>query len=194
MDLTGLELDAASRGEELKNGDLILIGFFYRGSGQQLSGGGPWKIMPGQTYVANYLIPEGADAITGYWNKHILADEELLELVKINGAEVGGSIFEDSIELHTYGAPWGKGFEKYVPEKMGYPIGDYLPVLAGFATDNQRETMRITQDFASPSASCIRRTMWSGSRPGPEPSTITSALRRILWAAWESWKLRWRRT
>lgn len=149
VDLNGLPLVPASQGETFENGDMILIGFFYRGSGQQLSGGGPWKIMPGQTYVANYLIPEGADAITNYWNKHIFSDAELLDMVKANGKEFGGSIFEDSIELHTYGAPWGKGFETYIPEKMGYPIGDYLPILAGFATDNQPETLRITQDFAA---------------------------------------------
>lgn len=149
VDLSDLNLLPATEGEEFQKDDLILIGFFYRGSGQQLSGGGPWKIMPGQTYVANYLIPEGADAITNYWDKHILSDAELLEMIKDNGKKFGGSIFEDSIELHTYGAPWGKGFEKYIPEKMGYPIGDYLPILAGFATDNQPETKRITQDFAS---------------------------------------------
>ncbi len=149
LDLGELETEPASPGDDFQNGDMILIGFFYRGSGQQLSGGGPWKIMPGQTYVANYLIPEGADAITSYWDKHILSDPELLEMVKANGREYGGSIFEDSIELHTYGAPWGKGFEAYIPEKMGYPIGDYLPILAGFATDNQPETVRITQDFAA---------------------------------------------
>ena len=144
-----LDLSPASEGEELLPGDTILIGFFYRGSGQQLSGGGPWKIMPNQTYVGNYLIPEGIDAITDYWNKFILSDPELRDLIEKNGKEVGGSIFEDSIELHTYGAPWGKGFEKYIPEKMGYPIGDYLPILAGFATDKASETMRITQDFAT---------------------------------------------
>lgn len=149
VELNNLSLTPASDGEEFQKGDLILIGFFYRGSGQQLSGGGPWKIMPGQTYVANYLIPEGADAITNYWDRHILSDPELLEMVKDNGAEVGGSIFEDSIELHTYGAPWGKNFSRYIPEKMGYPIGDYLPILAGFATDNPEETRRITQDFAA---------------------------------------------
>lgn len=86
--------------------------------------------MPNQTYVTNYLIPEGVDAITDYWNDHILSDPELRQMIEDNGREVGGSIFEDSIELHTYGAPWGRGFEKYIPEKMGYPIGDLLPVLA----------------------------------------------------------------
>jgi len=149
VDLSELDLESASGGEALRPGDLILIGFFYRGSGQQLSGGGPWKIMPGQTYVANYLIPEGADAITGYWDRHILSDGELHVMIEENGKAVGGSIFEDSIELHTYGAPWGKGFETYIPQKMGYPIGDYLPILAGFATDNPEENRRLTQDFAA---------------------------------------------
>ena len=149
VDLTDLEVEAASSGEELQAGDQIIIGFFYRGSGQQLSGGGPWKIMPNQTYVANYLIPEGINAITDYWNRFILSDPELRELIELNGKEYGGSIFEDSIELHTYGAPWGAGFEKYIPEKLGYPIGNLLPILAGFATDNLQENLRITQDFAS---------------------------------------------
>lgn len=149
LNLSGLDVTPASQGEELQPGDLILIGFFYRGSGQQLSGGGPWKIMPNQTYVANYLIPEGIDAITGYWDKHILSDPELRAMVEENGKKYGGSIFEDSIELHTYGAPWGKGFDRYIPEKMGYPIGDSLPILAGFATDCRKEDVRITQDFAA---------------------------------------------
>ena len=149
LNLNGLDVTPASPGEELRPGDLILIGFFYRGSGQQLSGGGPWKIMPNQTYVANYLIPEGIDAITGYWDKHILSDPELRAMVEENGRKYGGSIFEDSIELHTYGAPWGKGFERYIPEKMGYPIGTALPILAGFATDCRTEDVRITQDFAA---------------------------------------------
>lgn len=149
LSLTDMDLEAASEGEALRTGDTIVIGFFYRGSGQQLSGGGPWKIMPNQTYVTNYLIPEGVDAITDYWNDHILSDPELRQMIEDNGREVGGSIFEDSIELHTYGAPWGRGFEKYIPEKMGYPIGDLLPVLAGFATDDLSETRRITQDFAA---------------------------------------------
>lgn len=149
LELSSLDLSPASPGEELKPGDLILIGFFYRGSGQQLSGGGPWKIMPNQTYVANYLIPEGIDAITDYWDMVILSDPELREMIEANGREYGGSIFEDSIELHTYGVPWGKGFERYVPEKMGYPIGNNLPILAGFATDQRQEDLRITQDFAA---------------------------------------------
>jgi len=150
LDLSAIEdLEPASEGEEFRNGDWIVIGFWYRGSGQQLSGGGPWKIMPNQTYVANYLIPEGADAITDYWDKYILSDPELRQMIEENGREFGGSIFEDSIELHTYGAPWGKGFETYVPEKMGYPIGSYLPILAGFATDEPEETLRLTQDFAA---------------------------------------------
>lgn len=149
LDLRDIEVSPASDGEELEPGDLVLIGFFCRGSGQQLSGGGPWKIMPNQTYVANYLIPEGIDAITDYWDKYILSDPELRAMVEANGKEYGGSIFEDSIELHTYGAPWGKGFERYIPEKMGYPIGNFLPILAGFATDNLQENLRITQDFAS---------------------------------------------
>ena len=101
LDLSELDVTPASPGENLEPGDLILIGFFYRGSGQQLSGGGPWKIMPNQTYVANYLIPEGIDAITDYWDKHILSDPELREMIEANGREYGGSIFEDSIELHT---------------------------------------------------------------------------------------------
>lgn len=149
VDLTGLELEPASQGEDFRPGDYILIGFYYCGSGQQLSGGGPWKIMPNQTYVANYLIPEGIDAITEYWDKYILSDSELRTLIEENGQKYGGSIFEDSIELHTYGAPWGKGFEQYIPERLGYPIGDFLPILAGFATDDPAETMRITQDFAA---------------------------------------------
>lgn len=149
LNLSGLDVAPASDGEDFRAGDQILIGFFYRGSGQQLSGGGPWKIMPNQTYVANYLIPEGADAITDYWDKHILSDQELRAMVEANGREYGGSIFEDSIELHTYGAPWGHGFDRYIPQQMGYPIGDYLPILAGFGTDNMTETRRITQDFAA---------------------------------------------
>ena len=150
LDLSGIEdLEPASAGEEFRDGDWIVIGFWYRGSGQQLSGGGPWRIMPNQTYVANYLIPEGIDAITDYWDRYILSDPELRQMIEDNGREYGGSIFEDSIELHTYGAPWGKGFERYVPEKMGYPIGVYLPILAGFATDDPAETLRLTQDFAA---------------------------------------------
>ena len=149
LNLEGLQLEAASEGEELQPGDWIVIGFFYRGTGQQLSGGGPWKIMPNQTYVASYLIPEGADAVTDYWDRYILSDPELRQLVEENAREVGGSIFEDSIELHTSGAPWGKGFETYIPACLGYPVGNYLPVLAGFATDNRLETERITQDFAA---------------------------------------------
>ena len=51
----------------------------------------------------------------------------------------------DSYEVH--GQNWTRGFEKTFAARMGYAIGDYLPILAGYPVESAAATERFLKDF-----------------------------------------------
>lgn len=128
-----------SEGEEVQAGDYILLNVYSRGSGQIQSDGsfgGTSVPMYGRCYVPTYFQQEGADAVTNYWDEHIL-DEELISLLQEN-AQYGSSMFEDSLELSKDGAFWAATVMEEVLTQKGesYAYADELPVVMAASTNN----------------------------------------------------------
>ena len=120
-DLSGIssELGTLDNSEDLAAGDWVLLGTFYRGTGQVLSGGGI-NTMYGRTYATDYFSTEGIQEVLDYWNENFLSDPELLSLLKQNGS----SIFEDSIEASHTGPFWTANLLDRFDE--GYAYTDQL--------------------------------------------------------------------
>jgi len=138
---------AASAGEELRPGDTVVIACYCRGTGQIFSGGFKSRLMKNMTYAANYFTVSGTRAITDYWDTYILSDPELRTLMEENAARVGGSIFEDSIELHSNGANWSVDFPADMARRMGCDPVQYMPVYLGLYFDDPDGANRILEEY-----------------------------------------------
>ena len=117
----------SSEGEAIAAGDYVLIGTYMRGTGQVMSDGpfgGASDAMYSRTYVTNYFSAKGVDAITNYWETHIL-DDELKALLRANGS----SIFEDSIEASAKsgGSFWSDEILNEFNEEYSYK--DIIPLI-----------------------------------------------------------------
>jgi hypothetical protein len=117
-----------SDGDTLAPGDYVLIGTYYRGTGQTMSGGTSMTIY-NRSYVTDYFSDRGAQKIFEFWDKNIL-DDEMLALLKENGAKNGTSIFEDSIEIHAEKPMWTYDLLDEFKEYNGYDAAKYAPVFA----------------------------------------------------------------
>ena len=76
-------------------------------------------------YATDYYSTEGTDAIIGVWEKNILDDAEIRDLM----GKIDGAIFEDSIELACATIPWTNRFAEEFKAFRGYDILPFLPVL-----------------------------------------------------------------
>lgn len=117
-DLSGLTA------EDVADGDYVIVSVFYRGTGQ-LFNGGQSVVMHNRCYVMDFFDNDGIQAVTDYWDKNILADEELKNLISENG----GSIFEDSIEANKTTNLWTSDLEEELKAYYGEDYA-YLDVLA----------------------------------------------------------------
>lgn len=129
-----IDLDAAGippqSGEDWEIGDTLLFSYFTRGTGETLSGRSMEMFhlhlpMADKMYAADYYCREGTDAIIDVWEKNILDDGEIRELMNANG----GAIFEDSIELFCTTIPWTNRLTEEFRALRGYDITRYLPIL-----------------------------------------------------------------
>ena len=146
LDATGLA--AAAADDALPQpGDTVVICCYYRGTGQIFSGGFKSRLMKNMTYATNYFTVAGAKAVTDYWDTYMLSDPELRELMELNAEEVGGAIFEDSIELHSNGANWGAEFEQDISARMGCDAVRLLPVITGLYFDDAARAARILEEY-----------------------------------------------
>jgi len=103
------------------------------------SGKSTSDITPEEALYTNYFSKDGAKAFIDYWNRTLLADEELAALFRENGTR----IFEDSIEFATYfgssgflgnvtlGIEWTEEFLDEFKSRAGYDLTPYLPLLDG---------------------------------------------------------------
>lgn len=146
LDTTGL-VSAASADDLPQPGDTVVIACYCRGTGQIFSGGFKSRLMKNMTYAANYFTVAGTKAITDYWDTYILSDSELRDLMVKNAARVGGSIFEDSIELHSNGANWSADFESDISARMGCDAVKYMPVYVGLYFDDTLGAERILEEY-----------------------------------------------
>ena len=141
-DVSDLGISGANNSPDIVPGDWVIIGAFCRGTGQMYSGrNGEENKQPtmlNRPYVTNYFDNIGIDVVADYWNRYILSDAELLQMMKVNGA-MGASIFEDSIEATAGTNFWVFDIVDEIKAHYGsdYKYADELPiVIAGFV-DNQ---------------------------------------------------------
>jgi hypothetical protein len=121
-------------GSELKTGDWVLFGFYTRGTGQVLSGTEGVMVdltkfnlpMADRMYATDYYAEEGAKSIIDYWNKNMLTDPELFELLKAAGCD----FFEDSIENFSTGPFWTNNLLENFKRLRNYDLAAYLPFIA----------------------------------------------------------------
>ena len=82
-------------------------------------------------YYADYMTKEGAESYIAFWEKELLSNEKLKNLIQ----EVGMSIFEDSLEFGSYfGADnleWSTTFLEEFENRAGYDLTPYLSMLNG---------------------------------------------------------------
>lgn len=116
-----------ANGDTLAPGDYVLIGTYHRGTGQTQSGGTSMTIY-NRSYVTDYFSDRGAQKVFEFWDKNIL-DDEMLALLKENGAKNGTSIFEDSIEIHAEKPLWTYDLLDEFKAYNGYDAAKYAPVL-----------------------------------------------------------------
>ena len=111
-----------------------------RGSGQEPAGLSGFQYTEEPSFVVDHFSLEGTQAFIDYWNANILTDE-IKELL----LDVGGSIFEDSLEV-SGDLVWTDQFLSYFEKHRGYDLTPYLPVLYGNVQDEQL-TERIEADY-----------------------------------------------
>ncbi|WP_270738689.1 glycosyl hydrolase [Massilioclostridium coli] len=138
-----------SSDDTIQAGDYVLVNTYRRGTGQIMSGG-QTITMPNRTYAVDYFNEEGIQEVIDYWNENMLphvspdcGGKSLAELMKING----GSIFEDSIEIHRTGSIWTANMLEDFEASQGYDVGKYAGVIAGVSTNKADEAERVTEDY-----------------------------------------------
>lgn len=126
------------------NGTWIVIAFWLRGTGQ-LPEAGPHT--DPLSYVIDHFSTAGVDSTTDFWEDHILTPK-IRSLMK----NIGGSIFEDSIELE-YSTLWTPNLREEFKKRMGYDLFRYLPAIAqekqknAFKFSNADLTRGVINDF-----------------------------------------------
>ena len=140
-DLSGLELGELNNDSAIAAGDWVIIGAYTRGTGQVYSGRegelNKQVTMKNRVYVTNYFDSIGIEVVEDYWQKYILCDEELVEMMKVNGA-MGAAIFEDSIEASTATNFWTHDIQQEITAFYGedYAYADALAaVMVGYSEE-----------------------------------------------------------
>ncbi|MBD5780414.1 alpha-L-rhamnosidase [Pelagicoccus sp. NFK12] len=102
-------------------GTWILISYWLRGSGQQPEGG---PHTSPESYVVDHFSQKGTDAVIALWKKSVLT-APIKKLMR----EVGGNLFEDSIEMETKETVWTPRILEEFEERRGYSALPYLPII-----------------------------------------------------------------
>lgn len=114
------------------NGTWLIISYHMRGSGQ-VAEAGPHNVHDGA--VIDHFSTVGIKASTDYWDKNILSPK--LKSVLNN---IGGSFFEDSIELE-YETLWTPRLRCEFKKRKGYDLFRYLPAVV---QANQKNAFKFT--------------------------------------------------
>ncbi|MCD8022660.1 MAG: twin-arginine translocation signal domain-containing protein [Lachnospiraceae bacterium] len=144
---------SASEGEDLAEGDYVLINVYRRGTGQVASGGSN-ICMTNKTYAVDYFCSEGAQKVIDYWEETIFPhvytrSDGTTSTVKEIMEENGAAIFEDSIELnHGDGNLWSVNLGSEIEARTGLDVMKYMPVIAGVTfVNDDGEADRVTEDY-----------------------------------------------
>ncbi|WP_069988491.1 glycosyl hydrolase [Massilioclostridium coli] len=137
----GIDLSQINQGGQVQAGDWLLFGFYTRGSGYAL--GTDSKVVSGGAviypinacqenvpYVVDHFSDTGANVTKELWDKYILCDEELAQLIR----EADCSIFEDSIEILSASPFWSTKYQEYFKQDAGYDLTRYLPYITSAKT------------------------------------------------------------
>ncbi|TDT97302.1 glycosyl hydrolase family 2 [Streptomyces sp. 846.5] len=103
------------------DGQYVLISYWIRGSGQQPEAG-PHTDPP--AYVVDHFSAAGTRAVTDFWEKELLPSR-IRSLLK----QVGGALFEDSIEIETKALMWTAELPSAFQKRTGRSLLPYLPVI-----------------------------------------------------------------
>ncbi len=114
------------RGETLAwtapdGGTWLLIAYWLRGSGQRPERGPHTEPV---SFVVDHFGRAGTDAVTGFWERHILTPD-VRRLLR----ESGGAMFEDSLEMETDATLWTPELPAAFERRTGYSLSPYLPVI-----------------------------------------------------------------
>ncbi|KAF2095713.1 secreted protein [Rhizodiscina lignyota] len=127
------------------NATWLLLSYRVRGSGQQPEAG-PHTVPP--AYVIDHFSKDGSNAITSYWDNHILSYKDLRSRFKSDG----GNIFEDSLELDAT-TFWTPNLPAEFQSQMNYDITSILPAIVRedenqvFAFSNSEITRGALNDY-----------------------------------------------
>ena len=103
------------------DGQYVLVSYWVRGSGQQPEAG-PHTDPP--AYVVDHFSAAGTRAVTDFWEERLLPSR-IRSLLK----QVGGALFEDSIEIETKALMWTAELPAAFQRRTGRSLAPYLPVI-----------------------------------------------------------------
>lgn len=122
-----------------------ILSYWERGTGQQPEAG-PHTDPP--SYVVDHFGRAGTQAVIDFWERHIL-NSRVRGLLR----DVGGALFEDSIELETDATLWTPGFLEAFERQAGYSLLPYLPLVVEdnektiLDYDDAQVTKRVRRDY-----------------------------------------------
>ena len=153
-DLSQLDLAdyKPSEGDGFAPGDWVLYGFYARGTGGTTLKMGLFGAMeealPAIPYYTNPLSQAGTDAVIRFLDENIFCDEELVALMQQAAANVGGAIFEDSVENHyQMGIPWAGDLADAFETAKGYSMLKYLPFITENAEAADGSNVLLHEDY-----------------------------------------------
>ena len=103
------------------NGTWFIISYWMRGTGQVAEGG---VHTDPPSYVIDHVSVAGIDSMTKFWDEQIFSPR-----LKSVFKKIGGSFFEDSLELQ-YNTLWTPKLRDEFRSRTGYDLWPYLPAVA----------------------------------------------------------------
>ena len=129
-------------------GQKLVVATYQRGTGQRnnmlYNNNEKEDVMSPDAYVVDHLDEQGAQLVIDFWEDTLL-DDEIIQLL----ADVGGAIFEDSLELRTVGY-WTPDMLSEFESRMGYDLTPYLPYVLGVngasTVEASSSSIQVTSD------------------------------------------------
>lgn len=145
-----IDLTAQASGETLSwtapgtGGNWVLLAYWERGSGQRPEGGDHTNPT---SYVVDHFSAAGSQTLIDYWKANLLTPR-IIELL----GTVGGTFFEDSLEIETHATLWTPAIASEFQTRMNY---DILPFLAAIVETKEKYqydfddivTTRVRDDY-----------------------------------------------
>ena len=121
VDLTGTVTNGQLTWTAPTSDTWVLLSYWIRGSAQQPEAG---PFTTPTSYVVDHFSAAGTEAITDFWDQHIL-NARIRRLLR----QAGGAFFEDSLEIETQSTIWTPGLPAAFSTRTGYDLTPYLPIV-----------------------------------------------------------------